>query len=79
MGLGNSLYALGDLHDAEDAFRMAVKNHPEAAGAYNNLAQVLMEQGRKQEALEAAQRAVAIGGPMSEAYKSTLKEIQSKK
>jgi len=79
MGLGNSLYALGDLHGAEDAFRVAVKNHPEAAGAYNNLAQVLLEQERKQEALEAAQRAVAIGGPMSEVYKSTLKEIQSKK
>jgi len=79
MGLGNSLYALGDLHGAEDAFRMAVKNHPEAAGAYNNLAQVLLEQGHKLEALEAAQRAVAIGGPMSEVYKSTLKEIQSKK
>jgi len=79
MGLGNSLYALGDLHGAEDAFRVAVKNHPAAAGAYNNLAQVLLEQERKQEALEAAQRAVAIGGPMSEVYKSTLKEIQSKK
>ena len=79
MGLGNSLYALGDRQGAEDAFRMAVKNHPEAAGAYNNLAQVLLEQERIQEALEAAQRAVAIGGPMSEVYKSTLKEIQSKK
>ena len=79
MGLGNSLYALGDLHGAEDAFRVAVKNHPAAAGAYNNLAQVLLEQERKQEALEAAQRAVAIGGPMSEVYRSTLKEIQSKK
>jgi len=79
MGLGNSLYALGDLHGAEDTFRMAVKNHPEAAEAYNNLAQVLLEQGRKQEALEAAQRAVAIAGPRSEVYESTLKEIQSEK
>jgi tetratricopeptide (TPR) repeat protein len=56
---------------------MAVVNHPMAADAYNNLAQVLLEQGRKQEALEAAQRAVAIGGPMREVYESTLKEIQS--
>jgi hypothetical protein len=77
MGLGNSLYALGDIHGAEDAFRMAVVTHPRAANAHNNLAQVLLEQGRKQEALEAAQRAVAIGGPMSEVYESTLKEIQS--
>jgi tetratricopeptide (TPR) repeat protein len=77
MGLGNSSYAVGDLHSAEDAFRSAVKHHPGTAAAYNNLAQVLLEQGRKQEALEAAQKAVAFGGPMSEVYKSTLKEIQS--
>ena len=78
MGLGNSRYAIGDLHGAEDAFKMAVVNHPMAAEAHNNLAQVLLEQGRKQEALEAAQRAVAIGGPMREVYESTLKDIQSK-
>ena len=78
MGLGNSRYALGDLHGAENAFKTAVKNHPGAADAYNNLAQVLSEQGRKQDALEAAQRAVAIGGPMREVYEATLKDIQSK-
>lgn len=76
MGLGNSLYALGDLPGAENAFRRAVNNHPRAAGAHNNLAQVLYEQGRQQEALEAAKRAVAIGGPMSEIYESTLEAIQ---
>ena len=79
MGLGNSLYALGDLPGAENAFRMAVVNHPRAADAHNNLAQVLLEQGRKREALESAQRAVAIGGVMGEVYESTLKEIKSKK
>jgi hypothetical protein len=76
MGLGNSRYALGDLQGAENAFRTAVKNHPQAAGAYNNLAQVLYEQGRREEALEAAKRAVAIGGPMTEIYESTLEAIQ---
>ena len=78
MGLGNSHYALGDLHRAEASFRMATVNHPQAAGAYNNLAQVLLELGRMQEALEAARKAVAIGGPMSDVYESTLKEILSK-
>ena len=78
IGLGNSLYAFGDLHGAEEAFRMAVKNHPGAAEAYNNLAQALLEQGHKQEALAAAQEAVAIGGPMREVYEATLKDIQSK-
>jgi hypothetical protein len=58
---------------------MAVVNHPRAADAHNNLAQVLLEQGRKREALESAQRAVAIGGPRVEVYESTLKEIKSKR
>ena len=78
MGWGNSFYALGNLPGAENAFREAVKIHPDAADAYNNLAQVLLEQGHKQEALDAAYRAVAIGGPMSAVYESTLKEIQAK-
>ena len=76
MGLGNSRYALGDLQGAESAFRMAVRHHPRAAGAHNNLAQVLYEQGRRQEALESAKRAVAIGGPMREIYESTLDAIE---
>jgi hypothetical protein len=79
MGLGNSFYALGNLPGAEHAFREAVRIHPDAADAHNNLAMVLLEQGRKPEALDAARRAVAIGGPMSEEYEKTLKEIQSKK
>jgi hypothetical protein len=78
MGLGNSFYALGNLPGAEHAFRETVKIHPDAADAYNNLAQVLLEQGRKPEALDAARRAIAIGGPMSEEYEKTLQEIQAK-
>ena len=78
MGLGNSFYALGNLPGAEHAFRETVKIHPDAADAYNNLAQALLEQGHKQEALAAAQEAVAIGGPMREVYEATLKDIQSK-
>jgi tetratricopeptide (TPR) repeat protein len=78
MGLGNSRYALGDLHGAEDAFRTAIKHHPRSAAAYNNLAQVLSEQGRKREAIVAARKAITIGGPMSDVYESTLLEVQSK-
>ena len=76
MGLGNSHYALGDLHGAEEAFRKAALIHPQAGAAYNNLAQVLMEQGRNQEALKAARKAVSLGGPMRAVYESTLQEIQ---
>jgi len=79
MGLGNSFYARGDLQNAEAAFQKAARIHPQAAAAFNNLAQVLWEQGRTPEALEAAQRAVAIGGPMRRVYESTLREINSKK
>ena len=43
MGLGNSAYQLADLNAASDAFRAAVRDHPDAAAAHNNLAQVLME------------------------------------
>ncbi len=77
MGLGNSYYALGDLKNAESAFRKATYLHSGAGSAYNNLAQILLEQGRKQEALEAAQKAVSIGGPLSEIYIKTFEEIQS--
>jgi tetratricopeptide (TPR) repeat protein len=76
MGLGNSYYAIGDLTNSEHAFREAVRLHPHAGAAYNNLAQVLLEQGRKHEALAAARRAVAIGGPLKTAYAETLREIE---
>lgn len=79
IGLGNSRYALGDLNGAEGAFRRAIEHHPHAAAAYNNLAQVLSEQGRKREAIAAARKAVAIGGPMSQVYDSTLREVQEEK
>lgn len=76
MGLGNSFYALGELTDAEGAFRQVVRLHSDFGPAWNNLAQVLMEQGRGEEALDAARRAVALNGPMMDVFKKTLEEIQ---
>jgi hypothetical protein len=78
MGLGNSYYALEDLPGAENAFREATERYPLVAPAYNNLAQVLLEQGRQREALAAAQMAVSLGGPLVSVSKKTLQEIQSK-
>jgi tetratricopeptide (TPR) repeat protein len=78
MGLGNSYYALEDLPRAEYAFREATEQYPLAASAYNNLAQVLIDQGRQREALAAAQKAVSLGGPFGSVSKKTLQEIQSK-
>ena len=77
MGLGYSYYKLGDLKGAETAFREASQSHPLSAPAFNNLAHVLLEQGRKQEALAAAKKAVALGGPLKSESEKTLLEIRS--
>ena len=75
MGLGNSYYALGDLKAAETVFRKVIRRYPDEASAYNNLAQVLWEQGNEAEALAAARRAVALDGPLVETYRRTLEDI----
>jgi tetratricopeptide (TPR) repeat protein len=77
MGLGNSYYALGDLKNAEAAFRQATEAHPREGAAWNNLAHVLLAQGRREEALSAAQKAVALGGSHQSLYWKTLEEIES--
>ena len=78
MGLGNTRYALGDKDGAEAIFRQATLDHPDAGAAFNNLAQVLVEQGRLGEAAEAAQRAVTLGGPSLKTYENTLNQIQQR-
>jgi len=77
MGLGNSYYALGDLKNSEAAFRRAVALHPGSGAAWNNLADVLLRQGQKSEALDAARKAIALGGPGEESFQKTLEEIQA--
>lgn len=79
MGLGNIAYHMGHYADAESQFQRASQDHPGAGDAWNNLAQVLAEEGRLSEALEAAQRAVAIGGARQTIYQSTVKEIQQRR
>ncbi len=77
IGLGNSYHAQGRLADAESVFRRAAKLHPGSGAPLNNLAQVLWEQGRADEALAAAKRAVSLGGPLVNVYRQTLEEIQA--
>jgi Flp pilus assembly protein TadD len=77
MGLGNSYYALGELKNSEAAFRQAAESHPHEGAAFNNLAHVLLTQGRREEALAAAQHAVALGGPHQSLFLKTLEEIQA--
>ncbi|MBK8162918.1 MAG: PA2778 family cysteine peptidase [Gammaproteobacteria bacterium] len=76
MGLGNSRYALNDLHGAEQAFRAATQDHPGAAVAFNNLAQVLADRQRWYEAEQAAQKAVEIGGENTDVFHQTLADIR---
>ncbi|HVS25715.1 MAG TPA: PA2778 family cysteine peptidase [Burkholderiales bacterium] len=77
IGLGNIHHALGNLTEAEAAFRSAVLKHPESAAAFNNLAQTLADQGRREEALLAARRAVELGGTHLAASLATLRSIET--
>lgn len=76
LGRGNAAYALHDLATGEDSFRQATVDHPDAAAAFNNLAQVLAERGKLDEALPAAERAVSLGGPLLVTTQATLAEIR---
>jgi len=76
MGLGNSRYVLHDLAGSAEAFRRAILIQPENGIPFNNLAQVLNDQGKRIEALAAAQRAVDLGGPLLDNFRQTLEEIK---
>lgn len=76
LGLGNSRYAIGDLVGAAAAFQEATRLQPHAGTAFNNLAQVLWEMGRQDEALTAARQAVVLGGPLLETFRQTLADIE---
>ncbi len=77
MGIGNAYYAMGDLVAAGQSFAEAARQFPTQGAAFNNLAQVLFEQGKKEAALTAAEKAVSIGGPMSHVFQGTLEDIKS--
>jgi tetratricopeptide (TPR) repeat protein len=78
MGVGNTAYQLHDLEGAKQAFIKASLDHPKSAEAFNNLANVLLELGDINEAIQAAENAVSIGGPFLEESKATLKDILEK-
>jgi len=75
MGLGNTAYALGRTAEAETAFRSATAAQPLEAAAFNNLAQTLADQGKLEAALEAARKAVSLGGATLPAATATLEQI----
>lgn len=73
--VGNAAYLLGDWGQAERAWRH-VLTATEYAPALNNLAQLLAESGRREEALSLARRAVAADGEIP-AYRRTLRTIET--
>jgi tetratricopeptide (TPR) repeat protein len=75
MGAGNTAYAAGDRKGAASSFRKATQTHPDNAPAFINLATVLFELGDVKQARQAAERAVALGGPWREAATATLRSV----
>jgi tetratricopeptide (TPR) repeat protein len=78
LGAGNSAYTLGQKEAAAQAYRAATQAYPQDGDAWNNLAQVLMEQGHYAQALQAVQRAVAIGGARMTQYQALEQSILTK-
>lgn len=76
IGIGNTAYRLNNLAQAEVAFRQAAQDHPDSVAAFNNLAQTLVDQSRYEEAMEAARRAVSLGGPLLKIAQETLADIE---
>lgn len=74
MGLGNALYAAGDKEGAQAVFLRVAQTHHLAA-AYNNLARLLLEAGRPQEARLWVERGLAVAGPLGETLIGTRKAI----
>ena len=77
IGLANSYYATGDLPSAERVLYRALQLAPADGIVCNNLAQVLWEQGKAEQARDYARKAVEIGGPHEKTFRATLEQIQS--
>jgi tetratricopeptide (TPR) repeat protein len=75
LGAGNTAYALGQREAAAKAYRQTVLKHPDFADGWNNLAQVLLELGRRSEARQAIARAVALGGVRLPEYRALQAQI----
>lgn len=77
LGAGNTAYALGQFEAAAEHFRAAVERHPDFADAWHNLAQVLLERGRRDDAAQAVARAVALGGARLPRYLELQERIKA--
>lgn len=76
IGLGNAAYAAGDRAAAAEAFGRAAQRHDDGA-AWHNLAVVLREMGRLDDAEAAAARALQAEGPWGDQARAELERIRS--
>lgn len=74
--LGNSRFARGELASAEANLREAVKRSPDNWMPLNNLAYVVLQAGRPDEALPLAQKAVELAGVDAAEAEATLAEVE---
>jgi len=74
--LANALLADGRARQAEATYRELLRRHPDFADGWNNLANALADLGELPAAREAAQRAIAIGGPGIDAYRQTAARLR---
>lgn len=77
MAYANSLYQTGATDEAATLFEEVITHHSAYAPAWNNLAQILLENGDNAAAREKVLQAIALGGPFLETYRATLMMIEA--
>ena len=73
---GNAQLAMNDPARAEAEYRHALERNSRSGAAWNNLAQALLQQGRREDARAAALRAIEAGGPFAAQARETLRQIE---
>ncbi|MFN2309550.1 MAG: PA2778 family cysteine peptidase [Gammaproteobacteria bacterium] len=78
LGQANSLHAQARLTEAETLYRGLIVDFPDDPVIYNNLALVLADGGRWQEAEALVARALELGGPLREEFEDTQRQIRAR-
>ena len=76
LGVANSRYSRGELVAAEEGYREVIRKFPRDPAAYNNLAWMLAEQQRWQEASELVTAGLALEGPLQAELRDTERFIR---
>jgi tetratricopeptide (TPR) repeat protein len=78
LAYANYLYTQKELDQSIYYYRQTLHHHPHEPAAHNNLAQVLKDLGKYEQALLHARKAVELGGDQyANRYTQTLEEIES--